>query len=171
MDEEAGSYSYNNLMGNHLLPKVRLSRKFELFNEPDVQDQLFKEGSFTDFDQEKIMSGQTTNKVSFKNRETSPYNVSGSKTSPMGMTGSKVVHSSMSTDVYSNHSVGPHLFNVQSSEEEKTSGDYNKLNIHKFDETLVQTSGDVSVVMRISTNEILACMFLNMLQGLSHHIK
>ena len=34
---------------------------------------------------------------------------------------------------------------------------------HRFDDTLQQTTGDVTVVMRMSTNQVLACKILEML--------
>jgi len=42
---------------------------------------------------------------------------------------------------------------------------------HKFDDVLAKTSGEVQVVMRICDNEFLLEKILNMLKGLSEHIK
>lgn len=73
----------------------------------------------------------------------------------------------MSTDFHSNgsqHNTGQ-MVNIMSNEEEKESLDSPNIKHmhHKFDETLHQTIGDVSLVMRISTNQVLASKILEML--------
>jgi patatin-like phospholipase/acyl hydrolase len=42
---------------------------------------------------------------------------------------------------------------------------------HQFDEVLAQTTGDITIVMKISTNQLLASKVLMMLKGLASHIK
>lgn len=42
---------------------------------------------------------------------------------------------------------------------------------HPFDEMLAQATGDVTVVMKIGTNQLLASKILMMMKGLASHIK
>jgi thiamine biosynthesis protein ThiC len=81
---------------------------------------------------------------------------------------------SMSTDVNSNTGTSNQFVNIMSSKEkdETTTEANSKKHLHhKYDETLSQAAGDISIVMKISTNQIFANKILIMLKGLASHIK
>jgi hypothetical protein len=108
LDEEAGSFSYRN--SNLLKSAKRLSKKMARkdFNKEvsNAQDDLFKEGSFTDFDGERLLRATESRAAGARamlNYDWSP-----------GVDLKKQGHSSMSTDVHSNGSHGNanHIVNI-----------------------------------------------------------